>query len=159
MADANLDAWAFEYFLSSADLLRQTADHLRHQFVPAAGIIARARASGRAVSVAGGRTSSALVAAAGLDYGVYQPPGRLGDALLVIAAQPVAPELPLLIAAARANGVSVIALLSAEPSPLADVAEVCLRVPSDDPALVRQAQVVVLRVLDDLARFGLRAEN
>ncbi len=141
-----------ELMLADANLVRQTAYALRDQVAPAARVIGNALKQGNSITVVGNRLSGALVEAAGLDYDVFLPPGREGDVMLVTMIEEPPPELPHVVQAGRERGLIAVALLGPKPSPLADVADICLRLPVDEPDQMRLAIVTVLRAIGEIVR-------
>lgn len=143
---------AGEIMLDDANLLRQTGYALGSQLGELAATVRAALDRGNMITVFGNRSSAALTAAAGLDYSIYLPPGRAGDIMLVVMPDPTPPDLSGVVEAARERGITAVALLNNAPSPLAELADMCLRVPTDDPNRARLAMVAALRVLRELVQ-------
>lgn len=150
-AASTANAGPLELMLDSANLVRQTGYALREQLGAVASMVRVALAQGNNVTVCGNRASGAIVAAAGLDYRVYLPPGKRGDLIFVVLADDTPEELPRVVTAAQARGITAIALLGAAPSPIDAIADMCLRVPSADPARTRLAMVAALRTIGEMA--------
>lgn len=69
--------------------------------------------------------------------------GRRGDVLLCLTTSGRSPNLLRAVAAARAGGLHTLAFTGAAGGPLAEVAEVVVRVPSDDAQEVQEAQIAL----------------
>ncbi|HTI44248.1 MAG TPA: SIS domain-containing protein [Vicinamibacterales bacterium] len=80
--------------------------------------------------------------------------GTAGDVLLAISTSGSSPNVMAGVAAARRKGVAVIALLG-EAGPLAESADVAIRVPSRDTQLVQQVHLAVEHLICHLVEQAL----
>lgn len=134
-------------FGDDAAAIRALGMHLAPLIAQAAALLRAAHTKARTITICGNRLSGALAAAAGLDYGVYLPPGQAGDVLLVIMPHDASDDLHGVIAAARGRGLCVVALLAETALALAAPADLLLPIPGADLGAIRLNTVAVLRVL------------
>lgn len=83
--------------------------------------------------------------------------GRPGDVLVCISTSGGSPNVVLAAKAAREAGLSVVALLGPESSPLDDLADVALHVPGETSGQIQQGHGIVGHLLCELAEAGTRA--
>lgn len=139
-------------------MLRRTEQLLHGAIEEAAAVVRTALASGHRVTVCGNRISGAVVAAAGLGYDVFLPPGQAGDVLLVIMVGTPPDDLLGVIQAARDRGLIAIGLLTDESLALREVSDIVMCVPAADAGAARLAMVAVLRTINVLISPGLFLE-
>lgn len=130
-----------------AELIARTGEVLADEIEQAAEKLRRAFMLGNTVSVVGNRTSGALVTAAGFEFEVFLPPGRAGDLLLAVLPDEPSEDLVGVIRAAHARGLLVVALLNDSSLALADLADLCLRVPATNARAAALAMAAVLHAL------------
>jgi D-sedoheptulose 7-phosphate isomerase len=80
--------------------------------------------------------------------------GSRGDVLIAISTSGKSPNVLAAVNQARQTGISVVALLG-ESGPLADAADVAIRVPSGDTALIQQAHLAVEHLICQLVERAL----
>jgi len=80
--------------------------------------------------------------------------GTTGDVLLAISTSGSSPNVLAAVAAARARGIAVVALLG-EAGRLAEAADVAIKVPSRDTQLIQQVHLAVEHLICELVERAL----
>jgi D-sedoheptulose 7-phosphate isomerase len=113
-----------------------------------------------AAEVLHGNTSHLTAVANDDDYAsvfarALQGTARTGDVLVALSTSGSSPSIVRAAETARAAGVHVVALTGADGGELAGLADVELRVPSDDTGRVQESHVVFLHAISEQVEFGL----
>lgn len=111
-------------------------------------------------------TNSSVLTSLGNDYSFEQifarqiaALGQRDDILLAISTSGRSKNVLLAAETARAGGLFVVALTGTRPSPLANVAHLCLNIPAEDTALVQQAHMAIMHIMCDLVEESLIQET
>ncbi len=135
------------------------AQHIAEELL---GRFRRERAAWPAVCL--GTNMGALTAIAN-DYGYewvfsreLQAQGRPGDVLLALSTSGRSPSMLRAAEAARALGLVVVAWTGAGGGPLAALADIAVRVPSDDAAHIQEAHITLGHVLAEVVERALAGE-
>jgi len=81
--------------------------------------------------------------------------GRAGDALVAISTSGSSPNILAAAQAARARGMSVVALVGARPTPLAELAQALVAIPSTDTQRIQELHIAVGHILCGLIEDAL----
>jgi D-sedoheptulose 7-phosphate isomerase len=100
--------------------------------------------------------------ASGNDYGYEQVFSRQvqaygvpGDVLVAISTSGKSPNVLAAVREAQGRGMKVLGLTGQKHSPLHDMVDVCLAIPSEDTPLVQQAHTAAIHILCDLIERSL----
>jgi D-sedoheptulose 7-phosphate isomerase len=85
--------------------------------------------------------------------------GRPGDVLVGFSTSGRSINLVKAAETARDGGLAVIAITGEQPSPLADLADIAIRVPAVETPIVQELHTIVLHVLCDLVETALAAHE
>ncbi|GIV76549.1 MAG: hypothetical protein KatS3mg050_0943 [Litorilinea sp.] len=123
----------------------------------AAELVGRFRRERHALPVIALTTDTSILTALANDYGFEQvfarqvaALGQPGDVLIAISTSGRSRNVLAAAEVARSRGVHIIGLTGERPSPLADVADLCLAVPAVDTAYIQQAHIAILHTMCDL---------
>lgn len=132
------------------------AQHLAAELV---GRLVRDRAPLAALALT---TDTSALTALGNDYGYEQvferqvrALGRPGDALVAISTSGASANVIRAVAAARASGIRVVALVGPAASPLDESSDVCMHVPGETAGDVQQGHITIGHLLCALAEAPL----
>lgn len=130
----------------------------------AAELVGRFRRERDPYAVLALTADSAILTAVANDYGYEEifarqvrAFGRAGDLLVAFSTSGESENLIRAAVAARASGLSVIALTGGHPNRLERAADLSLRAPTADTPLVQELHVVLLHLLCDLVEADLAA--
>jgi D-sedoheptulose 7-phosphate isomerase len=120
----------------------------------AAELVGRFRQERRAWPALALTTDTSILTAVGNDYGFEQifarqitALGRPDDVLVAISTSGKSLNVLAAVETARLQGLYTIALTGKPPSPLANMADLCLAVPSEDTPLVQQVHMAILHTI------------
>ncbi|MCB0096257.1 MAG: SIS domain-containing protein [Caldilineaceae bacterium] len=123
----------------------------------AAEFVGRFRRERRALAAIALTTDSSILTSVSNDYGFEQifarqidGLGQPGDVLIAISTSGTSPNVLAGAQAARERQIYVIALTGSRSSPLGQLADVCLQVPSVITAQVQQAHMAILHTVCDI---------
>ncbi|MCB0085886.1 MAG: SIS domain-containing protein, partial [Caldilineaceae bacterium] len=123
----------------------------------AAEFVGRFRRERRALAAIALTTDSSILTSVSNDYGFEQifarqidGLGQPGDVLIAISTSGTSPNVLAGAQAARERQIYVIALTGSRSSPLGQIADVCLQVPSVITAQVQQAHMAILHTVCDI---------
>jgi D-sedoheptulose 7-phosphate isomerase len=136
------------------------AQHIAGELV---GRFRRERGSWPAIALT---TDTSILTAVGNDYGFEHvfarqvtALGQPGDILIAISTSGASRNVLAAVEVARGQGVYVIGLTGGGPSPLANAADLCLGVPTEDTAFIQQAHIAMLHAVCDLVEQMLVEEK
>ncbi len=124
----------------------------------AAGELAvRFRRERRALAGIALTTDTSVLTAAGNDYGFdhvfsrqVEALGRPGDVLFALSTSGHSANVLAAVEAARQGGLYTVGLTGSRPSPLSDIVDLCLAVPSEHTPFIQQAHMSLLHTICDL---------
>lgn len=109
---------------------------------------------------------SSILTAIGNDYGFeqlfarqVQAMGQAGDVLIALSTSGNSANILAAIPVAEAMGVHVVGMTGASGGMLAQVADLCLRMPSDDTPRIQEAHTLLGHILCDLLEQNLFLTN